>query len=135
MTNPNSSGGGAALETVAWQDSDWVQTEQPTDICSDMANWIPLVRRADAESAIRTLEERVASLEAERSELTDVLNRGGFVRCDIAACNCGSWHARFGWRERFREFTDALEEHGANLDAGKTALTLLKELLGEPDAE
>lgn len=23
----------------------------------------------------------------------DVLRRNGFRQCDIAACNCGSWHA------------------------------------------
>lgn len=32
------------------------------------------------------------------SILVDVLLRAGFVRCDAAACNCGSWHHRYGLR-------------------------------------
>ncbi len=85
---------------------------------------------ADIERLTRERDEE----REERGHLTDVLHGGGFVRCDLAACNCGSWHARFGYPERFREFTAALEEHGANLFAGKTALTVLKECLAELDA-
>ena len=28
----------------------------------------------------------------EIDKLVDVLERNGFHRCDIPACNCGSWH-------------------------------------------
>jgi len=45
-------------------------------------------------------------------ELRDVLRRNGFVRCDIPACNCGSWHARYGLRERLDEVKDALADAG-----------------------
>lgn len=44
--------------------------------------------------------------------LQDVLLRNGFVRCDIAACNCGSWHPRYGLQERWNEVRDALTEAG-----------------------
>ena len=69
-------------------------------------------------------------------DLRDVLLRNGFVECDILACNCGSWHARHGYPERFREFADALEEHGIDMN-GKTAISALREVLSsratEPD--
>jgi hypothetical protein len=45
-------------------------------------------------------------------DLRRVLRAHGFVRCDIAACNCGSWHARYGLRERFDEITNALIDAG-----------------------
>lgn len=45
-------------------------------------------------------------------QLEDVLRRNGFVECDIAACNCGSWHARYGLFERFNEIRDALTDAG-----------------------
>jgi phosphoribosylformylglycinamidine (FGAM) synthase-like amidotransferase family enzyme len=45
-------------------------------------------------------------------DLQNVLFRHGFSRCDIPACNCGSWHQRFGLPERFREIEDMLEEAG-----------------------
>jgi hypothetical protein len=45
-------------------------------------------------------------------ELRDVLRRNGFVRCDIAACNCGGWHARYGLPERWDEVKDALAQAG-----------------------
>jgi len=64
--------------------------------------------------------------------LYDVLRRNGFVRCDIAACNCGSWHARHGWPERFAEFKDALQEAGGEL-TGVTALGALQALIAERD--
>ena len=45
-------------------------------------------------------------------DLRDVLRRNGFVRCDVAACNCGSWHARYGLTERWTEVKDALHDAG-----------------------
>lgn len=77
MTTPNSSGGGAALETMAWMVPDGMSSMTP-DERDEMSRGgdpedygyadrhdVALVRRTDAESAIRTLEERVASLEAD----------------------------------------------------------------------
>lgn len=45
-------------------------------------------------------------------ELRDVLRRNGFVPCDIAACNCGSWHPRYGLQERWEEIKEAVSEAG-----------------------
>lgn len=71
-------------------------------------------------------------------QLERVLRQHGFVRCDIAACNCGSWHARYGLYERFREISDALAEAGylGNYN-GNMALRGVQELIakaGERDA-
>lgn len=79
-----------------------------------------------------------AALDQEKvtnSDLEDVLHRNGFVRCDVAACNCGSWHARYGLRERMNEISDALAEAGHPLDNsnGHIALEALRNLIAERD--
>jgi hypothetical protein len=40
-----------------------------------------------------TLRAQLAAENERADELESVLNRNGFRKCDIAACNCGSWHA------------------------------------------
>jgi len=72
----------------------------------------------------------------ERDELRNVLLRNGFVPCDIPACNCGSWHHRYGLPERMQEIKDALAEAGHELSNANGNLTLnaLKELVAELDA-
>jgi hypothetical protein len=67
---------------------------------------------------------------AQGATLRDVLLRNGFVECDTAACNCGSWHARYGYPERFREFDEALSEAGFDAN-GSTTLARLKELIAQ----
>ena len=66
----------------------------------------------------------------------DVLIRNGFVQCDISACNCGSWHARYGYPERMREIKDALSESGHPLsnDNGNLAINALNDLISESQA-
>lgn len=69
-------------------------------------------------------------------DLRDVLLRNGFVRCDIAACSCGSWHHRYGLRERWRELEELLSEAGHPLcnRNGNKMLNALAELIAERDA-
>lgn len=71
----------------------------------------------------------------ERDELRDVLLRNGFVPCDIPACNCGSWHHRYGLPERMQEIKDELAEAGHELSNANGNLTLnaLKALVAERD--
>lgn len=71
----------------------------------------------------------------ERDDLRVVLMRHGFVPCDIPACNCGSWHARFGYPERMQEIKDALDEAGHPLsnENGNMPLNALLELIAERD--
>lgn len=47
----------------------------------------------------------------------DFLCRHGFRRCDIAACNCGSWHGGDA-ADRLREISDALDEAGVAREGG-----------------
>lgn len=74
--------------------------------------------------------------EREVEELRDVLIRNGFVRCDIAACNCGSWHARYGLRERFDEIKQMLSDAGHPLcnENGNLVSRALAALIEERDA-
>lgn len=71
-----------------------------------------------------------------KCEATDYLRRHGHVRCDIAACNCGSWHHRFGLPERWQEIKDALAEAGHPLcnENGHIALRAFAALVAERDA-
>ncbi len=87
---------------------------------------------ADRLAGLGELARLIDALLAERERLTDVLYSNGFVRCDISACNCGSWHARYGLRERFEELKDALSE-ATDLN-GKTVLSALNEVIAERDA-
>lgn len=71
----------------------------------------------------------------ERDELRDVLLRGGFVPCDIPACNCGSWHHRYGLPERMQEIEGELAEAGHELSNanGHLPINALKALVAERD--
>jgi hypothetical protein len=57
-----------------------------------------------------------------------VLQHSGFRRCDIPACNCGSWHHVGGYAERFREIREAVEEAGYSTN-GKILLDVINEIL------
>ena len=57
---------------------------------------------------IAALESELAQARNETAMLRDVLMRSGFVPCDIPACNCGSFHHRYGLPERMNELRDAL---------------------------
>jgi hypothetical protein len=61
--------------------------------------------RAPAKSAWMHQQKIIDSLE-------ERLIRSGFVRCDLPACNCGSWHQRYGLPDRMREIREALTEAG-----------------------
>ena len=49
-------------------------------------------------------------------DLQCLLIRNGFVRCDIPACNCGSWHARHGLPERLADIQAVVNDAGYPLD-------------------
>jgi hypothetical protein len=69
-------------------------------------------------------------------DLRDVLFRNGFAKCNIAACNCGSWHARYGLIERWHEIQDALNDsdHPLSNENGHSTLKALQALIAERDA-
>lgn len=41
-----------------------------------------------------------------------VLRSAGFRECDIMACNCGSWHQVGGFKLRFDEIKEVVEDAG-----------------------
>ena len=91
----------------------------------------PEQRFAEAEAMALVLshEDRI-------QRLTDALTRNGFVRCDVPACNCGSWHARFGLPERMAELKQLLDDAGyplCNENGGLVSLAL-SALIAERDA-
>jgi hypothetical protein len=82
-----------------------------------------------------TPSQEPVARERER-DLEDVLIRNGFVRCDIPACNCGSWHARYGLPERMAELKELLSDAGHPLcnDNGNLISNALAQLIAERDA-
>jgi hypothetical protein len=70
---------------------------------------------------LERLQARVAALEG-------VLYRSGFVRCDIPACNCGSWHQTGGFAARFKEIDEATEDFWRN---GETLLDRVKRMAAQ----
>ena len=72
---------------------------------------------------------------AEIHRLRDVLIRAGFVECDIPACNCGSWHHRYGLPERMVEIHEVLQEADVlNNSTGNLAVNAVRQLAQERDA-
>ena len=59
---------------------------------------------------------RAERAEADLSVAQDYLRRNGHVECDIPACNCGSWHHRYGLPERWDEIKSAIEDAGYPLN-------------------
>lgn len=68
-------------------------------------------------------------------ELRIILRTHGFVPCDSPACNCGSWHPRYGLIERIQEIEDALAEAGHPLcnENGHLIINALRELIADRD--
>lgn len=70
---------------------------------------------------------KTTDLQAENDELLSVLERHGYRRCDIAACNCNGWHGGH-CAQRLTEIGDALVDAGIETN-GKTLLTCVRELV------
>ena len=77
----------------------------------------------------------IERLRNDARDMRDVLLRNGFVPCDSPACNCGSWHHRYGLPERMQEIKDALAEadHELSNANGNLTLNALKALVAERD--
>lgn len=77
--------------------------------------------------------EAIGSLDAAQAEIArlkeaeDVLERNGFRRCDIAACNCNSWHFVGGFKARFDEIKQVVEDAGYSTN-GRTLLDAVKHM-------
>jgi len=101
---------------------------------------IPMKRESLLIDFARQLEHELTAAKVEIERLTreqddmcHVLERSGFRRCDIAACNCGSWHHVYGLRQRWEEVKDALAEAGHPLTNGHIVLRALMGLIKDRD--
>ena len=73
----------------------------------------------------------IERLTAENDKLLGVLEQHGFRRCDIAACNCGSWHHIGGFAARFREIEEATEDYWEN---GEVLLARIERIVAKLEA-
>ena len=70
-----------------------------------------------------TTTDKVAALRDALERAESFIAREGYRRCDVPACNCGSWHPSEGWYARFREIDEAVGDH-----SGRTLLAEVKRL-------
>ncbi len=76
-------------------------------------------------------DAEIERLTAENDKLLGVLEQHGFRRCDIAACNCGSWHHIGGFAARFREIEEATEDYWEN---GEVLLARIERIVAKLEA-
>jgi len=70
--------------------------------------------------------------DAEIARLRDVLTSKGFVECGIPACDCRSWHHRYGLPERWAEIKEVLIDADVlNNDTGNLPLNAIKKLVSQ----
>lgn len=99
--------------------------------CLDLRAPNPIYLQEQIDDAI----DEIDRLTAERDALQAVMERYGFVRCDAPACNCGSWHPRYGLPERMQELKDDLAAAGHELcnANGNLVRNALRDLIRERD--
>jgi hypothetical protein len=117
------------------QIEDWRENLQ--NLCAPSCN--PKYRLGDIDALCdMAIRDALATLQppaGEAVDLQNVLLRAGFVRCDIPACNCGSWHHRYGLPERWNEIKDALREAGVlDNSTGNLPLNAINKLIQQRDA-
>lgn len=87
---------------------------------------------SEARTAIAAYRDaEIERLTAENDKLLGVLEQHGFRRCDIAACNCGSWHHIGGFAARFREIEEATEDYWEN---GEVLLARIERIVSKLEA-
>lgn len=95
----------------------------PTGPCSCGAHELMCVGDPKALAALRETARQLGSAEW-------VLTNAGFRRCDTPACNCGSWHQVGGYKQRFDEIKEVVEEAGYSTN-GRTLLDAVKHALAD----
>jgi len=80
--------------------------------------------------SLKSLYPGSAELEERLRKAEWVLSNAGFRRCDIPACNCGSWHQIGGFKARFDEILEAVQEADYSTN-GKTLLEVVKEVIAD----
>ena len=85
---------------------------------------------ADTMAEVGRLAAALAQGQKERDEVRDFLERQGYRRCDIPACNCPFWHGGHAM-DRLREIEEVLRDAdsmGGTIRAGVIALRERAEL-------
>ena len=93
-------------------------------------------RRAEEREAAdsRELAGLLAEVRMDASAYRNVLWDNGFVMCDIPACNCGSWHYRYGLPERMDEIREALRDADVlDNSTGNLPLNAIRKLVAQRD--
>lgn len=95
----------------------------------------PMCGTAHADLLTSQLRVERDAARADNMKLAGVLLFNGFVECDIPACNCGSWHHRYGLPERWDEIKSELAESGHPLRNanGHSVMKALRELIADRD--
>ena len=58
------------------------------------------------------------------------LNNAGFRRCDSMACNCDGWHQHGGFKARFDEIKEVVENAGYSTN-GRTLLKAVEAMAAD----
>ena len=96
-------------------------------VCQE-CNWAKFHPEVDEEeNRITALETQLIEEKRLREAAERFIQDAGYVRCDISACNCSSWHGGH-WHRRFNDIQEAVEEAGVSLQ-GVTLLDAVKGLL------
>jgi hypothetical protein len=84
-----------------------------------------LLNAVDESNAFKADAEELQNIV---EDLQDILERHGFRRCDIPACNCNGYHHVGGLAERWRELEEVVNTNGI------TMLAAVKKIAAEHDA-
>ena len=88
---------------------------------------------SSSDAALAARAEQADARKQQNEELLAFLERMGYRRCDVAACNCNGWHGGHA-AQRLVEIGDALTEAGIDLN-GKTVLEGVREVLRAEQAD
>lgn len=89
-------------------------------------------RLLDKLAEITRLKAELAEARRRLEKTLDFIESNGYRRCDIAACNCGSWHGGHA-SQRLRELTDLLNEHDCQ-PMQKTLLVAVRDVVERAEA-
>lgn len=97
-------------------------TKQRCEDCAACGEWVMCAEHSFISALHRStwttgmierdsLRRQAATLTQERDDALGYLERQGYRRCDIPACNCPFWHGGYA-NERLREISETLAEAG-----------------------
>lgn len=96
-----------------------------------------VVSKEDVKASVKSVievkgKQNMSSLQQKLDAAEWSLQNAGFRRCDIPACNCDSWHQVGGFKARFDEIKEVVEEAGYSTN-GRTLLDAVKAMAWDLD--